>query len=99
MTAAEYLRRAQAVIADPAHWCQGVGAREADGRRCLVRSSRARSWCASGAMAFVGADEESVALLDAAAEELWGSGIQIVNDQGSHFIVMQVFDAAIQASQ
>jgi len=101
-TAGDILRAARAVIADPAHWTQGVLARDAAGLKCQPNDPAAVCWCSVGALRR--ADDDSEAgyeagnILDDIADLATG-GLGVTaewNDTAtSHAQILAGFDEAI----
>ena len=96
----EVLMRARELIAWEENWCQGVAARDKNGREVEPMSELANSWCAVGAIRKVCVDR-GVAPYDivAALKKELGYGYTLpgFNDSHSHDEVLAVFDRAISA--
>lgn len=95
------LEAALAIIEDPAKWTQRAFARHANGNPIGPLEENACSWCAFGALTLVSApgrclDDEVKLLNDEAARA--GKGcVLMLNDQGSHADVVEMFKRAIAA--
>lgn len=113
MTATEVLRRARALIEEPARWCRDKYARDERGRSIRPGSERACQWCALGAVRAVTSGipanevqpiyREAIRRLQRALNpEAPGaqSGIVDANDRKatSHADVLAAFDVAIGAA-
>lgn len=109
MTAAEVLRQARDLIADPARWTKGANARSADGFTASS-SHDAVKWCAVGALHRVAGIDYSA--LCSAREilsrhsgvydrTLSDSGrIVVMNDNArDHDEVLRIFDTAIHDAE
>ena len=111
MNELEILEAGRALIADPAHWGQGVAARRADGKETSSTALDACAWCSLGAIRKVtGRDEEMLmgspsdkarSLLDDAAAQLWENTGRITfawafNDTQEHAEVLRMWDLAIE---
>lgn len=102
------LSEAQELIRDPSKWCQGAFARDADGLPAAFDGKTACSWCALGAVDFIGTKRRDYILSDRALEalriasELYWTGEADpagVNDNSNHAAVMEMFDRAIQIAK
>lgn len=58
MTPEELIAKARDLIADPAHWCQYIGAKRADGVSTAYDDPAATQWCASAALAKFAGDDD-----------------------------------------
>lgn len=100
MNIVETLRAARKLLVDVG-WCTGELARDENGRRALLFSTRCRSFCAIGAVHFVGgctADAED--LLHAAAEKHAFASAEDFNDYPKHDLqsILDLYDEAIAAA-
>lgn len=108
----DLLRAAKKRIEDPAHWCTGYYAKDADGRSTTTSTLDACQWCAKGAVmaeSYLRQIRGDIAelLLDRAASVLYGdldadtyAGVVFVNDQlREHSAVMKVYDRAIEMGE
>lgn len=94
------LREARELISLPEHWTQGHSARDETGSFCSPRSSRARCWCAMGALERCGQFRPGV---------LWSARdllrvlidtcVSAYNDHHTHAEVLALFDRAIAAAE
>lgn len=92
MTTADKLRAAKALIEDPAHWCQGHYALNADGADISAGDPRAVKWCAIGACNHLGMTDKTTDYLYRSS----GSPVTLINDLEGHAAVLALFDRAIE---
>lgn len=100
MTVRELLLEAYELIGDPTHWCQGVYARNAEGKSVRENAADATQWCAVGALARCRLGESPVftalRLLEQCAAHAYDCGsVTYVNDVKGHDAVLRVFELAI----
>ncbi len=98
MTTTERLQAARDLIATPKTWCKGSYAKDKDGKNCPTHSGAAVSWCARGAVGFVG----STAAYSILSDACWHLNTDVppnVNDYGTHADVMRMYDLAIRMSR
>ena len=100
-TIAELLRAARAKIERPECWTRGECARDADGHKIGVKSARAASWCALGAMMAQGCTQRKAA--EILAPHLPENKCWLVyeyNDRdAAHADILNLYDRAIAASE
>lgn len=107
MSLKEDLIAVRALIADPAHWTQGVIARDAAGKPIQYIHGRftdvAKSYCVGGAvLVIVGADNflPTIKAINIQARKLFPRHNAVrVNECIGHAAVMQVLDAALAAAE
>jgi len=86
---------ARELISDPAHWCQGYFAKDAEGHVCDWWHKDAVCFCAEGALRW--ANESTVF----SGEEInlfteaFGGSVPYMNDHNSHEDVLAGFDRLI----
>lgn len=99
--AKQNLEAALAIIEDPAKWTQRAFARHANGNPIGPLEKNACSWCALGALTLVTANDcslhDEVKLLDDEAVRAGKGCVLMLNDQGSHAEVVEMFKRAIAA--
>ena len=108
------LSEAQELIRDPSKWSQGALARNKDGVAVHSDDKSACSWCALGAVDFIGtkrreyiATSRALDAMSLAAEDwahtasgtLGETAPTWVNDYFGHAAVMEMFDRAIQIAK
>lgn len=106
-TDADRLRRAQAIIADRDHWCQGTFARDSRGFAVHARSHQAVQWCAVGAaMKSVRSNDDFLRMQQLLNEAAWlavdKQFVAIVNDAPTGWPyedVLAVYDRAIELAE
>lgn len=96
------LRQARELIANPANWCQGETARDAEGWSAHPEDGRARRWDAIGAVERVAGRGSKVCgdALNLLYDVVPGGvsterGVASVNDDDGHAAVLDLFDSAI----
>lgn len=93
------LRKARALLDNPAKWCQGAYAKTKDGRLVGPEAKGAVQWCAVGALRKVagvsGNTSDALKVLDTCTR---GKDIVNFNDdhRRKHAQVLKVFDRAIE---
>jgi hypothetical protein len=103
VTPHEALIAAQNLIRNPERWTQGAYARNVDGVAVSPRELSAKCWCASGAVYHVTKDSQffvnTAALLALGAlREVAEGSVTTFNDLAGHSEVLDLFDAAIEAT-
>lgn len=100
-TAADILRAARGLLADPDRWTTKAYARAKDGRLARPEGAEAVCWCAFGALAKVGSNEWSHpgGLLRRSARALFNDLPTGVNDQRGHADVLAMYDRAIELAE
>ena len=102
------LSEAQELIRDPSKWGQGAFARDAEGRPVAFDGKPACSWCALGAVDFIGtmrrdyiSSGRALRALRIASELYWTGEADPagVNDNCGHADVMEMLDRAIQIAK
>lgn len=96
MTPLEILRAARAKIEKPENWCQRFPAKNEYGNPTHPGSSQADSWCAFGAIHFVGGwwPEAKEARKELDKQAPFGCAVAF-NDTRTHAEVLGLFDKAI----
>ena len=111
--AVEVLRAARRLLADPARWCRGALATDAEGQTVEPCSLVARRWCAAGAVERAGflmlitdrlpeavLDQAMVLLLDTVNQlGFEEGGVGDFNDSHGHREVLALLDKAILAAE
>ena len=102
----QILINARALIADPAHWRQGMLASAADGGQVDPCIPSATKWCAVGAIHraaydLVGDRDQAARIARDVAKGIcpkrWFlGGVEAINDFRGHAAVLAVFDKALQ---
>lgn len=96
------LKKARALLDNPAKWCQGAFARAKNGNHIGPETKGAVQWCAVGAVRKVAggpsADSIHEALHELNASIRGGDSIMVYNDgeNRKHAQVLKVFDRAIE---
>lgn len=104
-SAADKLRKARALIEDPARWTTGVLARSAKGNDVSPHGRAAVRWCGVGAALRVGLgflDLDGQAILGARVIRLLepdGTPLNEVNDEIGHASVLMAYDRAIELAE
>lgn len=100
MTTLQLLLKARALIADPAHWCQGSAAQTGDGFKCDFDAPYAARWCALGAIAKVCREQRKdwSPLAQVLTQTIGAGGTTLIsmNDNRTHQDVLALFDGAIE---
>lgn len=101
MSAADTLRQARAIIADPARWTQGGWARNASGDFVDSMSRQAVCWCAWAALNKPKASFNDWDMAVWTFQEVVGGYIAEWNDTPSrtHAEVLAAFDKAIEIAE
>jgi hypothetical protein len=111
MTAAEVLREARDLIADPARWTRGAIARTIEGVKLDDPADPdATAWCASAALRRVAGSSDCQAIVEArellarhcsGSMHVPGPTTRIVceNDAAGHEAVLEAFSAAIAEAE
>lgn len=94
------LTAARNLISDPNHWCQGAYARTVYGNPVGPAESSAVTWCAFGALNYLAADEDGIALQKAevALTVACDGNAVFINDLVGHEAILAKFDEAIATS-
>lgn len=105
MNLRQLLERSRELIADPKHWTQGVGARDASGNPIASDAPECVCWCAAGAIYKASSDAlddgyashygETKLWVDQMAWKRGFANIESLNDNTDHATVLAVFDEAI----
>jgi hypothetical protein len=109
MLISERLREAKARIADPAHWCQGVLAQDANGEEIAPSSTKAVKWCASGSLDGFPGWWGAWRILEGVAHDMRIEAklpkdddlcdTPLINDTFGHAKVMELYDRAIARAE
>ena len=102
----QVLINARTLIADPAHWTQGMFACTTDGRKVAWYDQSATRWCALGALYraaydLVGDPKKATSLGNEVGKSIYPrhwrrGGLSVLNDVRGHAAVLAAFDEALQ---
>ena len=98
----QILVEARALIEDEKNWTRDRGACDAMGFTCDPRDAEACAWCAVGALFKITGSTHGrsingpLSYLVHAASEAGYTSVNYANDQGTHGLVLGIFDAAIK---
>ena len=92
MNVYETLVAGRELLSDEAHWCQGAGARDRQGRRVDPDSDQAVQFCAVGAITRKRSGSwNAYEYLRKAAK----GPVSLINDHQGHAAVLELYDQAI----
>jgi len=94
------LHRAKVLLECEEHWTLGAWARDENGRPCDPLSSRARQWCAWGALQkcaydLLGSKRVARKIANSISKSLVpaAGGLPFVNERGGYLLVQRVLEA------
>lgn len=98
-TTLDILKRARALIEDPARWTRREYARDISGKPVGIDAAEATCWCAMGALAHVSTDRFWMGEPYNALRTAMGNSVADFNDGCTHAEMLGAFDAAIASEE